>query len=119
MIWVGDIINNGLCLSNHLCGSSCFGYKDVEWERLFHQLINELSNSGNEGDSNGNHWVVVITVSEWYEDLFLNWYYWYQTLLTDMTVILIAEDEFIFRKYENTTKDLKVISLDISLVRQK
>ena len=41
-------------------------------------------------------WVVVVTVSEWYDDMFQNWYFWYEALNLKMKVILVAEDSYIY-----------------------
>ena len=67
------------------------------------------------GPHSKNEWVVVVTVSEWYNDMFENWLFWYKKLNLDMEVILVAEDEFIRRKYSNDTM-LSLISFDISPV---
>jgi len=51
----------------------------------------------------GKDWVTIVTVSEWYDDMFQNWLNWYEKLELDMKVILIAEDQFIHNKYLNHT----------------
>ena len=71
--------------------------------------------SGEKIKTNLDNWVVVVTVSEWYDDMFQNWYYWYENLTLDMKVILIAEDDFIFKKYRNNSS-LVVLPLDLSKV---
>ena len=60
-------------------------------------------------------WVTVVTVSEWYHDMFENWLYWFQQLSIDMTVVLIAEDDETFEKYYNTSF-MKVLMKDKSQV---
>lgn len=45
-------------------------------------------------------WVVVVTVSHGFDDMFQNWLYWYRLLHLKMPVILIAEDEQTFKKYQ-------------------
>ena len=62
-----------------------------------------------------NEWAVSVVVSEWYNELFENWLYWYEQLSTNMTLIVIAEDEFIYQKYHNSSQ-LKVISLHMNNV---
>ena len=54
-------------------------------------------------------WITVVTVSEWYDSMFQNWWHWYQLLDLKMEVILVAEDVFIAKKYKNETS-IKVIT---------
>ena len=61
-------------------------------------------------------WVVVVTVSKWYDDFFQNWFYWFKKLQTNMTVILIAEDEFILKRYHDES-NLKVHFFDMKKVK--
>jgi hypothetical protein len=42
-----------------------------------------------------------VTVSSAFIDMFENWLYWYQLLALDMPIILIAEDQETFQKYES------------------
>ena len=49
------------------------------------------------------NWVVVVSVSEWYDDIFHNWLIWYKRLDLDMKTIVIAEDFVTYKKYENCT----------------
>lgn len=51
-----------------------------------------------------NEWVVVVTVSEWYHDIFQNWLFWYKSLDLEMVTILIAEDTRTYEKYVNATE---------------
>ena len=60
-------------------------------------------------------WAVSVVVSKWYDELFQNWLYWFQRLSTNMTLILIAEDEFICQKYSNRSQ-IKVMSLNMNIV---
>ena len=60
-------------------------------------------------------WAVSVVVSEWYDELFQNWLHWFQRLSTNMTIILIAEDEFIWWKYSNSSQ-IKAISLNMNIV---
>ena len=46
-------------------------------------------------------WVTLVTVSQWYDDMFQNWWFWYDQLNLGMKVIVIAEDSFILGKYSN------------------
>ena len=48
-------------------------------------------------------WVVVVSVSEWYDDIFHNWLLWYQRLNLDMETLVIAEDTTTYEKYKNCT----------------
>ena len=48
-------------------------------------------------------WVVVVSVSEWYDDIFHNWLLWYQRLNLDMETVVIAEDTTTYEKYNNCT----------------
>ena len=48
-------------------------------------------------------WVVVVSVSEWYEDIFHNWLLWYNRLDLELKTIVIAEDNVIYQKYANCT----------------
>ena len=57
-------------------------------------------------------WVVVVTVSEWYDDMFQNWYFWYEALNLQMKVILVAEDSYIYEKYSNHSS-LSVVSYGV------
>jgi rhamnogalacturonan II specific xylosyltransferase len=47
------------------------------------------------------NWAVLVTVSSAFIDMFENWLYWYQLLALDMAIILIAEDQETFQKYES------------------
>ena len=46
-------------------------------------------------------WVVVVSVSEWYDDIFQNWLLWYNRLSLGMATIVIAEDTVTYDKYRN------------------
>ena len=48
-------------------------------------------------------WVVVVSVSEWYDDIFHNWLLWYNRLDLELKTIVIAEDNVIYQKYANCT----------------
>ena len=43
----------------------------------------------------------MVTVSRWYDEMFKNWWLWYKRLELGMETIVIAEDEWIFQKYQN------------------
>ena len=49
-------------------------------------------------------WVTVVTVSDWYADLFENWLFWYRQLDLGMETIVIAEDKVVFEKYCNSSE---------------
>ena len=55
-------------------------------------------NGGSDTLTQSNKWITVVTVSKWYEDMFINWWYWYNLLDLKMDVILVAEDSYIFQK---------------------
>lgn len=48
-----------------------------------------------------SQWVVVVSVSEWYDEIFQNWLFWYEILNLDMHTIVIAEDTATYEKYAN------------------
>lgn len=43
----------------------------------------------------------MVTVSEWYDELFQNWWAWYNVLELDMEIVMIAEDSATYDKYKN------------------
>lgn len=45
-------------------------------------------------------WIVVVTVSNGFDDMFYNWFYWYQKLNLNMKLIMIAEDSKTYIKYK-------------------
>ena len=57
-------------------------------------------------------WVVMVTVSEWYDEMFQNWWLWYKRLDLKMETIVIAEDSKIYEKYQNQS-DFKVLQFKI------
>merc|ERR1711944_111152 len=59
-----------------------------------------------------NDWVVVVSVSEWYEDIFRNWSLWYSRLNLGMETIVIAEDDLTYEKFKNRS-DFKTIQFDM------
>ena len=70
---------------------------------------------------NLNDWVVVVTVSDWYDDIFQNWLFWYKLLDLDLMTIVIAEDTKTYEKYKNNT-GLKTIYFgmeEVSLIYLK
>ena len=46
-------------------------------------------------------WVVVVSVSKWYDEIFQNWLLWYKRLNLEMKTIVIAEDLPTYEKYKN------------------
>ena len=61
------------------------------------------------------NWTVVVTVSKWYDDLFQNWFYWYKSLNLHMDLVLVAEDTYMFNKYNNYS-DINVFFFDLNQV---
>ncbi len=60
-------------------------------------------------------WSVLVTVSSAFNDMFENWLHWYQWLALDMPIILIAEDEKTFQKYEsNSILDTRLSKFHVS-----
>ena len=78
-------------------------------------LVQNDAATSTEDQTNINSWGVSVVVSEWYDDLFENWLYWFHKLSTNMMLILIAEDEFIYQKYSNSSL-MEVISLNMNIV---
>ena len=62
-----------------------------------------------------NDWVVVVSVSEWYDDIFSNWSLWYKRLNLGMETIVIAEDNVTYDKYKNHS-DFKTLHFDMDEV---
>lgn len=48
--------------------------------------------------------MVVVTVSTGFDEMFLNWMYWYNQLRLDGKLFVIAEDSRTFEKYQNCSK---------------
>ena len=66
-----------------------------------------------------NHqWVVVVSVSEWYDEIFQNWLFWYKHLNLDMDMIVVAEDIATYEKYNNCS-GFTTMYFDLDEVRQK
>ena len=62
-----------------------------------------------------NDWVVVVSVSEWYDEIFQNWLIWYNRLNLNMETIVIAEDTVTYDKYNNFT-DFVTMHFDMERV---
>ena len=60
-------------------------------------------------------WITLVTVSEWYDDLFHNWLLWYKILNMDMELVVIAEDESTKIKYSNHS-DMTLLHFDLKKV---
>ena len=60
-------------------------------------------------------WVVIVSVSEWYDDIFQNWLLWYNCLNLDMKTIVIAEDTVTYEKYKNYS-DFTTLHFDMGNV---
>jgi hypothetical protein len=52
-------------------------------------------------------WVVLVTVSAGFDDMFQNWQYWYRRLNLDSRVVVFAEDKLTYDKY-NGVEGLEV-----------
>ena len=64
-----------------------------------------------------NDWVVVVSVSDWYDDIFQNWLLWYKRLNLDMKTIVIAEDNVTYAKYTNKS-DFTTLHFEMEEVSQ-
>ena len=64
----------------------------------------------------GEKWVVVVTVSKWYDEIFQNWLIWYNLLDLKMETIVIAEDSFTYKKYANHS-EFTVMRFEMEEVR--
>lgn len=62
-----------------------------------------------------NEWVVLVTVSEWYDELFQNWLLWYKRLDLSMKTVVIAEDSITYRRYHNQS-DFDILYFDMEEV---
>ena len=62
-------------------------------------------------------WITLVTVSQWYEDMFQNWWFWYDQLNLGMKVIVIAEDSYILEKYSNHSS-LSIMYFGVEQVSQ-
>ena len=61
-------------------------------------------------------WVVVVSVSEWYDEIFQNWLLWYKRLNLEMETIVIAEDISTYKKYKNCS-DFTTMHFELEKVR--
>ena len=92
-------------------------YQNMNWPyQCIFVIIMMMQNKVATMKNQDKTWVVVVTVSKWYEDIFQNWLYWYNKLSLDMKIILIAEDDFILEKYQNHTL-MTTISWQHEMVR--
>ena len=64
-------------------------------------IVNNVSNCLDVMLDLRKDWITLVTVSQWYDDMFQNWWFWYDHLNLGMKVIVIAEDSFILEKYSN------------------
>ena len=79
-------------------------YQNMNWPyQCIFVMIIMMENKVTTMKNQDKTWVVVVTVSKWYDDIFQNWLYWYYKLSLDMKIFLIAEDDFILEKYQNHT----------------
>jgi hypothetical protein len=53
-------------------------------------------------------WHVVISATEDFQDMLTNWLYWYHLSKLAMPIILVADDDFIYRTYKNDPNFLVV-----------
>ena len=63
-----------------------------------------------------SEWVVVVTVSKWYDEIFQNWLIWYRRLDLGMETIVIAEDSITYDKYRNNS-DFTLLQFEVNEVR--
>ena len=55
------------------------------------------------GISRNQDWVLMVSVSQAYEQFFQNWLIHFEKLQLDMKLFVFAEDEYIVKKYSNHT----------------
>ena len=60
-------------------------------------------------------WVVVVTVTMGYDDIFQNWLFWFKKLSSNMKLVVIAEDALVLQKYQNQSS-FSVITFDFPSV---
>ena len=53
------------------------------------------------GISKNQDWVLMVSVSQAYEQFFQNWLIHFEKLQLDMKLFVFAEDEYIVKKYSN------------------
>ena len=53
--------------------------------------------------SKNQDWVLMVSVSQAYEQFFQNWLIHFEKLQLDMKLFVFAEDEYIVKKYSNNT----------------
>ena len=61
----------------------------------------ELVRSTVEKNAQSVDWVVVVTVTMGYDDIFQNWLYWFKKLSLNMKLVVVAEDDSVLQKYQN------------------
>ena len=66
--------------------------------------------------TNNYEWVTVVTVSKWYEEMFQNWWHWYKLLDLGMKTIVIAEDNYMYKKLSNNS-EITLMYFDLEEVR--
>lgn len=75
----------------------------------------ELVRSTVEKNAQSVDWVVVVTVTMGYDDIFQNWLYWFKKLSLNMKLVVVAEDDSVLQKYQNQSL-FTVISFDFPSV---
>ena len=58
-----------------------------------------LKDRSNAGEKSAASWVVLVTVSAGFDDMFRNWLRWYSRLHLDSKVVVFAEDKYTYDKY--------------------
>ena len=62
-----------------------------------------------------DEWIVFVVVTKSYDIFFQNWKFHYEKLKLDMRLIVIAEDDFIYEKYQDQN-DFTLIKSDYNQV---
>ena len=54
-------------------------------------------------ESFDDSWHILISVSEGFDDMYLNWWYWFRKLNISLPVTMVAEDANTWNKYKHST----------------
>ena len=94
---------------------------EISGEKQFSDFIFELDcnhyrpRNNTVKKMNKKDWITLVTVSEWYDDLFHNWLLWYKILNMDMELVVIAEDNSTNIRYSNRS-DMTLLHFDMKEV---
>ena len=63
-------------------------------------------------------WVVVVTLSSGFEDMFMNWLSFFRKLNLSMKIIMVAEDAYTFRKFKESYPMMDVLNSSLFEMNQ-